>query len=230
MFKKIVFYWILGCFSCSLLAKENQQTCSVQPSYDIIVMDSSIEFTVHDHIMTLMNNGKIKMDDQYYLIDNDNKQKVMTFLTYLRTELPAFKQLSHQQLNSVHNNFAVAIEKQLGNDAHLLTSLNQLYTELNLMLEDVIHSDNNQLIFKHTAFNSLKEKGRSSAVRIFKSALADSFFHFKVFKDYSAIKKISANEWKKQKPELKAFNLQVCKMIEEIDKQYKQLAAISYIK
>jgi hypothetical protein len=229
MFKKIVFYWILGCFSCSVVAKEAQPTCSVQPNYDIIIMDSAVEFVGHDHIMTLSNSGKLQIDNQYYVVNDNNKQKMMTFLTYLRTELPVFRQLSHQQLNNVHNNFAMAIEKRLGNDAHLLTYLNQLYTELNLMLEAVIYNDNNQLIFKHTAFNSLKEKGRSSAARIFKSALADSLLHFKVFKDYSAIKKISANEWKKQKTELKAFNLQVCKMIEEIDNQYKQLVATSDI-
>lgn len=229
MFRKVVFCWILGCFSYSVIAKEIKDTCPVRPNYDIIITDTSVEFIENDHTMDLFNDGKLQIDDKYYVIDNINKQKVITLSTYIRTQLPAFKLLSHQQLSNVHNNFTLAIKNRLGNNAHLLKYLDQLYAELSVMLEEVIYTDNNRLFFKHKIFNSLKEKGRTNAVRIFKSALADSFFHFKLFKDYSAIKKISADEWKKQKPELKAFNLQVCKMVEDIDKQYRQLAIVNDI-
>lgn len=219
--------WIVGLFfvlfSTVIWAKPAETTCPTAANFDIVINAQSVKISGQNQVLNIFPNGTMQLNELDLVLDKTTQQQAKLFQSYLRKELPEFLTLSEKQLTDIYQVFTTAIDKRLGNDSRLLGYIDRLHQRLQAILNAAIYKDNQQLVFNHQSFNSIKVDGEDIAKRIFTTATLDSLVHFSIFKNYSAIKKIAADEWKAQKPALKEFNQQVCQLMENINSQYNQL-------
>lgn len=222
---KVLISVILCIFSFNVVAKTSDTTCDVVLTYDIVVMPNQIRFTEDNTVIDIAKNGQIKHNQHIIPMSLALKSQAKALEMQIRRDLPRFKIQFSARLEQIHLHFEQAIEKRLGNDSRLLNYLDRFYVRLKELMQQTIYEQDNVVYFNHIAFNQLTNRGEKMAKGLLASAIADSLIHFKLIKNYQAVRLIAKDEWKVEKPKLKAFSQRGCAMFQSIDAQYKKIKA-----
>ncbi|MBI0029138.1 DUF2884 family protein [Gilliamella sp. B14448G11] len=219
MLKKLLLMVII--FPATLFAA--QKECPVKPSYNIVINKESVHIFNKKNDLMIKSNGKVVFNEKTVLLQPPLEKQTQKFQTDLRQQLPKLEQEALSLLSEVKITFENAIKNKLGNDNELHRELNKLYKRLVKLLHKSITSESGNTQFYYQNFNNLKKDGEDIGTHIFYNVVGGSIINFDFFKNYGAIKQISKNEWKAQKPKLKAFDAHICSVITDIDGQYQQI-------
>lgn len=219
MLKKL--FIILLLLPMTLLA--NQKECLVKPSYDIVISNESVHIFNKKNDLTIMPKGTVMLNNKFVSLDPKLQKNIIQFQQDLRQQLPQLEQQAYILLDEVKVTFEQAIKKQLGDDNELHSQLNKLYKRLIKLLHRSIVTENGETQFYYKNYNNIKQEGEDIGKHIFYNIVGNSILQFDLFKNYGAIKEISKNEWKAQKPKLKKFDTHLCLVITNIDQQYQQI-------
>ncbi|MWP48907.1 MULTISPECIES: DUF2884 family protein [unclassified Gilliamella] len=200
-----------------------KKECGVKPSYDITINKESVHIFNKKDDLTIMPNGNVVLNNRSILPNPSLQKKLVYFQQDLRQQLPQLEQQSLNLLLEVKMTFEQAIKKHLSYDSELKSELNKLYKRLVKLLHGSISTENGNTRFSYQNFNNLKKDGEDIGQHIFYNVAGGSILHLNFFKNLEAIKTISKNEWKAQKPKLKAFDAHICSVITGIDTQYEQI-------
>ncbi|MWN91014.1 DUF2884 family protein [Gilliamella sp. Pra-s65] len=206
-----------------IIAFAAKKECAVKPSYDITINKESVHIFNKKDDLTIMPNGNVVLNNRSILPNQPLQKKLVYFQQDLRQQLPLLEKQSLSLLLEVKITFEQAIKNQLSDDSELKNELNKLYKRLVKLLHGSISTENGYTRFSYQNFNNLKKDGEDIGQRIFYNVVGGSILHLDFFKNLGAIKKISKNEWKAQKPKLKAFDAHICSVITDIDGQYEQI-------
>lgn len=219
MLKKLFITLLL--LPMTLLA--SQKECLVKPSYDIVISEESVHIFNKKNDLTIMPKGTVMLNNKFVSLDPKLQKNIIQFQQDLRQQLPQLEQQAYTLLDEVKVTFEQAIKKQLGDDNELHSQLNKLYKRLIKLLHRSIVTENGETQFYYKNYNNIKQEGEDIGKRIFYNIVGNSILQFDLFKNYGAIKEISKNEWKAQKPKLKKFDSHLCLVITNIDQQYQQI-------
>lgn len=219
MLKKLLFLLLFNSFT---VFAANQE-CAVKPSYDIVISKQNVHIFNDKNDLLISPTGKIIFNNQSVSPSPQLKQNALKFQRALRQQLPELEQQALNLLDEVNTTFKKAIITKLDDDSGLHEQLKKLYKRLVNLLHQSIITENNETHFYFKNFNNLKKDGEQIGQRIFYNIVGNSILHFRLFKNYGGIKQISKNEWKTQKPKLKAFDSKICSVITNVDTQYKQI-------
>jgi hypothetical protein len=205
-------------FPVSVFAAKKE--CGVKPSYNITISKESVHIFNKKNDLTITQNGRVILNEKLVTLNPSLQKELIQFQHVLRQQLPLLELQSVNLLTEVKEAFEKAIKNQLSDDNELKGELNKLYKRLVQLLHTAIITENGYTRFSYQNFNNLKKDGEDIGQRIFYNVVGGSILHFNFFKNLAAIKQISKNEWKAQKPKLKAFDAHICSVITDIDKQY----------
>ena len=220
MLKKMIFILSL---TLSIATFAAQKECPVKPSYDIVINKDSIHIYNKSNDLSIMNDGQVILNKKIISPNPSLRKKLDQFEKALRSQLPQLEQQSLSLLSEVKVAFDQAITKKLSDDRELHSELNKLYKRLVKLLHGSLISEDGSTKFYYQKFNKLKKDGHDIGERIFYNVIGGSILEFNLFKNIAAIKDISKNEWKAQKPKLKAFDAHICSVITDVDQQYQQI-------
>jgi hypothetical protein len=209
----IVFFFPVSVFAA-------KKECGVKPSYNITISKESVHIFNKKNDLTITQNGRVILNEKLVTLNPSLQKELIQFQHVLRQQLPLLELQSVNLLTEVKEAFEKAIKNQLSDDNELKGELNKLYKRLVNLLHTAIITENGYTRFSYQNFNNLKKDGEDIGQRIFYNVVGGSILHFNFFKNLAAIKQISKNEWKAQKPKLKAFDAHMCSVITDIDKQY----------
>ncbi|MCX8641171.1 MULTISPECIES: DUF2884 family protein [unclassified Gilliamella] len=219
MLKKLLL--ILLIFPVIAVAKQKQ--CAVKPSYDITITEKNVRIFNKNSDLTILSNGNVELNQSPVLLNAQQQKQTLMFQKNIRQQLPQLEQQALTMLSSVKFSFENAIKNKLGNDSKLQSELNKLYKRLVKLLHQSIITENGRTEFHYQNFNNLKKDGEEIGQRIFYNVVGGSLVNFNFFQNYATINEISKNEWKAQKPKLKAFDAHICSVITDINNQYQQI-------
>lgn len=219
MLKKLFITLLL--LPMTLLA--SQKECLVKPSYDIVISNESVHIFNKKNDLTIMPKGTVMLNNKFVSLEPKLQKNIVQFQQDLRQQLPQLELQAYTLLDEVKVTFEQAIKKQLGDDNELHSQLNKLYKRLIKLLHRSIVTENGETQFYYKNYNNIKQEGEDIGKRIFYNIVGNSILQFDLFKNYGAIKEISKNEWKAQKPKLKKFDSHLCLVITNIDEQYQQI-------
>ncbi|OCG18742.1 MULTISPECIES: DUF2884 family protein [unclassified Gilliamella] len=202
-----------------------KKECEIKPSYDITISKESVRIFNKKNDLNITPNGNVVLNKKSAILNPLLQKKLALFQQDLRQKLPQLEQQYLNLLLEVKITFEQAIKNQLGDDNGLKNELDKFYKRLVKLLHASIITENGNTRFFYQNFNNLKKDGEDIGQRIFYNVVGGSILHFDFFKNLGAIKQISKNEWKAQKPKLKAFDAHICSVITDIDAQYKQILA-----
>ncbi|MCX8649107.1 DUF2884 family protein [Gilliamella sp. B2776] len=217
MLKKLLLMVII--FPTTLFAA--QKECPVKPSYNIIVTRENVHIFDKKNDLMIKPNGEVIFNEKNLILQPSLEKQTQKFQANLRQQLPKLEQEALSILTEVKITFEKAIKNKLGNDNELHDELSKLYKRLVKLLHKSIMTESGNTQFYYQDFNNLKKDGEAIGKRIFYNVVGGSIINFDFFKNYGAIKQISKNEWKDQKPKLKAFDAHICSVITDIDDQYQ---------
>lgn len=220
MLKKILFLFSL---TLSITAFAAKKECPVKPSYDIVINKNNIHIVNKSNDLSIMSDGQVVLNAKTVSVNKSLRKKLNEFQKSLRLKLPQLEQQSLNLLLDVKVAFDQAITRKLSDDRELHSELNKLYKRLVKLLHRSIITENGTTTFYYQNFNNLKKDGEDIGERIFYNVVGGSIVEFNFFKNLGAIKDISKNEWKIQKPKLKAFDAHICSVITNVDQQYQQI-------
>lgn len=220
MLKKII---VIFSLTLSITVFAAQKECAVKPNYDIVINKDNIQIVNKSNDLSIKNDGKVILNKKTISASPQLRKNLNEFQKSLRSQLPQLEQQSLDLLLEVKVAFDLAITRKLSDDRELHGELNKLYKRLVKLLHRSIITENGTTKFYHQNFNKLKKDGQDIGERIFYNVVGGSILEFNFFKNFGAIKDISKNEWKAQKPKLKAFDSHICSVITDIDKQYQQI-------
>lgn len=224
MLKRKIYYCllvILAVSSSAAIAKTKE--CPIKPQYDIVIKDKSVQIINKEADLIISADGEVVFNNNIVPTTAKVKNEAKAFQNYLHNQLPDFELQAYKELDEVYNAFAIAIHDKLGNKSELLTNLQDLHSQLIKLLQKAIITQDDVTYFYYRPFNNLRTDGKAIGKKVFYHVLGDSIIKFDVFKNYSAIKKISKQEWKEQKEKLKVFDEQICQLVTQIDYQYNHL-------
>ena len=219
MLKKLLLMVII--FPATLFAA--QKECPVKPSYNIAITKENVHIFNKKNDLMIKSNGEVVFNEKIVLLQPPLEKQTQKLQTDLRQQLPKLEQEALSILAEIKITFESAIKNKLGNDNELYGELNKLYKRLVKLLHKSIISESGNTQFYYQNFNNLKKDGEEIGKHIFYNIVGGSIINFDFFKNYGAIKQISKNEWKAQKPKLKAFDAHICSVITDIDGQYQQI-------
>lgn len=219
MLKKLLFLFLFNSFAVFAANPE----CAVKPSYDIVISKQNVHIFNNKNDLVILPTGKIIFNHETVLPSSQLKKNILKFQRDLRQQLPQLELQALNLLDEVNKTFDKAITLKLDNDDDLHGQLKKLYKRLVKLLQQSIITQNDETQFNYKNFNNLKKDGEDIGQRIFYNIVGNSILHFNLFKNYGAIKKISKDEWKTQKPKLKAFDSKICTVITHIDEQYQKI-------
>lgn len=219
MLKKLLLMVII--FPATLFAA--QKECPVKPSYNIAITKENVHIFNKKNDLMIKSNGEVVFNEKIVLLQPPLEKQTQKLQTDLRQQLPKLEQEALSILAEIKITFESAIKNKLGNDNELYGELNKLYKRLVKLLHKSIISESGNTQFYYQNFNNLKKDGEEIGKHIFYNIVGGSIINFDFFKNYGAIKQISKNEWKAQKPKLKAFDAHICSVITNIDGQYQEI-------
>lgn len=220
MLKKII---VIFSLTLSITVFAAQKECAVKPNYDIVINKDNIQIVNKSNDLSIKNDGKVILNKKTISASPQLRKKLNEFQKSLKSQLPQLEQQSLDLLLEVKIAFDLAITRKLSDDRELHGELNKLYKRLVKLLHRSIITENGTTKFYYQNFNKLKKDGQDIGERFFYNVVGGSILEFNFFKNFGAIKDISKNEWKAQKPKLKAFDAHICSVITDIDKQYQQI-------
>ncbi|MFQ1008063.1 hypothetical protein B6D12_10825 [Gilliamella apicola] len=219
MLKKLLLMVII--FPATLFAA--QKECPVKPSYNIAITKENVHIFNKKNDLMIKSNGEVVFNEKIVLLQPPLEKQTQKLQTDLRQQLPKLEQEALSILAEIKITFESAIKNKLGNDNELYGELNKLYKRLVKLLHKSIISESGNTQFYYQNFNNLKKDGEEIGKHIFYNIVGGSIINFDFLKNYGAIKQISKNEWKAQKPKLKAFDAHICSVITNIDGQYQEI-------
>ncbi|OCF92210.1 hypothetical protein A9G17_03275 [Gilliamella sp. wkB7] len=219
MLKKLLLMVII--FPATLFAA--QKECPVKPSYNVAITKENVHIFNKKNDLMIKSNGEVVFNEKIVLLQPPLEKQTQKLQTDLRQQLPKLEQEALSILAEIKITFESAIKNKLGNDNELYGELNKLYKRLVKLLHKSIISESGNTQFYYQNFNNLKKDGEEIGKHIFYNIVGGSIINFDFFKNYGAIKQISKNEWKAQKPKLKAFDAHICSVITNIDGQYQEI-------
>lgn len=219
MLKKL--FVILLLLPMSLFA--SQKKCEVKPSYDIVISKQNVHIFNKQDNLIILPKGIVMLNGKSVPLAPTLQKKTEQLQQNLRQQLPLLEHRAYTLLGEVKVTFEQAIKTKLGDDSDLYNQLNKLYKRLVNLLHRSIITDNDETRFYYNNFNKIKQEGEDIGQRVFYNIVGNSILQLNLFKNYGAIKQISKNEWKSQKPKLKKFDAHICSVITDIDLQYQQI-------
>lgn len=219
MLKTLLFILLL--LPMSLFA--SHKACPVKPSYDIAITEENVHIFNPQDDLIIMPKGMVVLNGNSIPLDTQLQKQTEQFQKELRKQLPQLEQQASNLLGEVKVTFDQAIKTKLGDDSELHNQLNKLYKRLVKLLHRSISTEQGETHFYYKNFNNIRQEGQDIGERIFYDVVGNSLLQFDLFKNYGAIKQISKNEWKSQKPKLKTFDAHLCSVITDIDRQYQQI-------
>ena len=219
MLKKLLLMVII--FPATLFAA--QKECPVKPSYNIAITKENVHIFNKKNDLMIKSNGEVVFNEKIVLLQPPLEKQMQKLQTDLRQQLPKLEQEALSILAEIKITFESAIKNKLANGNELYGELNKLYKRLVKLLHKSIISESGNTQFYYQNFNNLKKDGEDIGTHIFYNVVGGSIINFDFLKNYGAIKQISKNEWKAQKPKLKAFDAHICSVITNIDGQYQEI-------
>ena len=219
MLKKLLLMVII--FPATLFAA--QKECPVKPSYNIAITKENVHIFNKKNDLMIKSNGEVVFNEKIVLLQPPLEKQMQKLQTDLRQQLPKLEQEALSILAEIKITFESAIKNKLANGNELYGELNKLYKRLVKLLHKSIISESGNTQFYYQNFNNLKKDGEEIGKHIFYNIVGGSIINFDFLKNYGAIKQISKNEWKAQKPKLKAFDAHICSVITNIDGQYQEI-------
>jgi hypothetical protein len=205
------------------LAFAAKKECGIKPSYNITISKESVHIFNNKNDLTIALNGNTVLNEKSATLTPALQKDLIQFQKYLRQQLPLLEQQSVNMLTEIKDAFDEAIKNKLGDDSELKDELNKLHKRLVKLLHSSIMTEGDNTRFSYQNFNTLKKDGEKIGRRIFYNVVGSSILGFNFFKNFGAVKDISKNEWKAQKPKLKVFDAHICNVITDVDKQYQQI-------
>lgn len=208
-------------FTCFFVQAKTK--CDAQVNFDIYVTKNNIKIINNMKNFTVSREGNITLDNVELAVAPNTRQRAIHFQENVRKTLPNIEHRTYQHLDDLRAHFNSAIKNKVGNDSSLLKHLDSIYNKLTLLLKSAINTQSGVTEFHHQAFNNITDEGQKIAKQEFFGILKDSVKEFKLFKNFSTLKGVAKTEWRQKKPELKAFNEQVCEVMKNLVEEQNTL-------
>ena len=209
-------YLIALLFCCNIVVAKTK--CDSQVNYDIYITANNIKIIGNNKTYTITPEGEISVNQQPQTISPATKLKAQRLQSFIRQTVPEIEKKTYWHLEDLRHHFNSAIVKNVGQDSSLIKHLDNIYNKLKALMRNAIKTQNGTTEFHHANFNRITDDGEKAVKGEFVGVLKDSVLEFKLFKNFSTLKGIAKNEWKKKKDDLKKFNAEVCDDMANINK------------
>lgn len=222
---KIRFLKILTLSLClaSMQIANADSVCAKDPTFNMTAFANFVEINEGKKRFILHQTGDLTVNGQKVTLSKEEQKQVKDLVSFILKQLPLREQEATDLMDSLHSQFVSVVNEQLDSNNQLITMLNNTHSDAKRTLGKAIHTDGKITEFSAKDFHKIIDRASSDFKLELAKIVSKSVFTFNIGRNYKDIKYLGDQEWKKFKPEAKAFHKALCADLTWIADEKSQL-------
>lgn len=187
-----------------------KSVCEKDPTYDMTAFANFVEMTEGRQRYILHQTGEVSLNGTKLDLSKEAQGKVKTLVAFIVQKLPQREKEAMALMDSLHSQFVNVVKAQLDGNSQLITMLDNTHADATRTLGKAIKTNGNVTEFSAKDFHKIIDRASSDFKLEMAKIVSKSVFTFNVGRNYKDIKYLGDQEWKKFKPEAKAFHKALC--------------------
>lgn len=187
-----------------------KSVCTKDPTYNMTAFTNFVEISEGRKRFILHQTGDVSFNGQKLVLTKEEQQKVKALVDFIIKQLSLREQEAKALMQSLHEQFVTVVNTQLEGNRQLITMLDNTYNDAMRTLGKAIKSNGNVTEFIASDFHKIIDRASGDFKLEMAKIVSKSIFTFNVGRNYTDIKYLGDQEWKKRKAEAKAFHKGLC--------------------
>lgn len=187
-----------------------ESVCQKDPTYDITVFTNFVEITEGKQRLILHDTGEVSANGKKLILSKQEQLSAKALVAFMMKQLPTREQEAENLIDSLHGQFVKVVDQQLNANTQLISMLNNTHADTRGILNKAIKTKGNITEFSAKDFHKIIDRASGSFKLELAKIVSKSVFTFNIGRNYKDIKYLGDQEWKKRKPEAKAFHKALC--------------------
>jgi hypothetical protein len=197
--------------------------CEKDPTYDMTAFANFVEMREGRQRYILHQTGEVSLNGTKLDLSKEEQTKVKALVTFIVQQLPQREKEAMTLMDSLHSQFVNVVKTQLDGNSQLITMLDNTHTDATRTLGKAIKTKGNVTEFSANDFHKIIDRASGDFKLEMAKIVSKSVFTFNIGRNYKDIKYLGDQEWKKFKPEAKAFHKSLCADLAWITAEKEQL-------
>lgn len=200
-----------------------KSVCEKDPTYDMTAFTNFVEITEGRQRYILHQTGEVSLNGTKLDLSKEDQAKVKVLVTFIVQQLPQREKEAMTLMDSLHSQFVNVVKTQLDGNSQLITMLDNTHTDATRTLGKAIKTNGNVTEFSANDFHKIIDRASGDFKLEMAKIVSKSVFTLNIGRNYKDIKYLGDQEWKKFKPEAKAFHKSLCADLAWITAEKEQL-------
>lgn len=200
-----------------------KSVCPKDPTYDMTAFTNFVEITEGRNRYILHQTGEVSLNGTKLELSKEAQGKAKALVTFIVQKLPQREKEAMTLMDSLHAQFVNVVKAQLNGNSQLIIMLDNTHTDATGTLSKAIKTQGNITEFSAKDFHKIIDRASGDFKLEMAKIVSKSVFTFNVGRNYKDIKYLGDQEWKKFKPEAKAFHKALCEDLAWITAEKEQL-------
>lgn len=200
-----------------------KSVCHQDPTYDMTAFANFVTMQEGRQRYILHQTGEVSLNGEKLKLSKEEQGRVKALVVFILQKLPQREQEAMTLMDSLHAQFVNVVKAQLEGNSQLITLLDNTYNDASNTLRKAIKTEGNVTEFSAKDFHKIIDRASSDFKLEMAKIVSKSVFTFNVGRNYKDIKYLGDQEWKKFKPEAKAFHKALCADLAWITTEKEQL-------
>ncbi|WP_077928163.1 DUF2884 family protein [Wohlfahrtiimonas populi] len=200
-----------------------KSVCEKDPTYDMTAFANFVEITEGRKRYILHQTGEVSLNGAKLDLSQEEQGKVKALVAFIVQKLPQREKEAMTLMDSLHSQFVNVVKVQLDGNSQLITMLDNTHTDATRTLGKAIKTQGNVTEFSANDFHKIIDRASGDFKLEMAKIVSKSVFTFNIGRNYKDIKYLGDQEWKKFKPEAKAFHKALCADLAWITTEKEQL-------
>ena len=187
-----------------------KSVCEKDPTYDMTAFANFVEITEGKKRYIFHQTGEVSLNGTKLDLSKAEREKVKALVAFIVHKLPQREKEAMTLMDSLHSQFVNVVKVQLDGNSQLITMLDNTHTDATRTLSKAIKTQGNVTEFSAKDFHKIIDRASSDFKLEMAKIVSKSVFTFNIGRNYKDIKYLGDQEWKKFKPEAKAFHKELC--------------------
>ncbi|GAA5101018.1 hypothetical protein GCM10023338_16330 [Wohlfahrtiimonas larvae] len=200
-----------------------KSVCEQDPTYDMTAFANFVEITEGRKHYILHQTGEVSLNGERLDLSTEKQSQVKVLVDFILQKLPQREKEAVILMDALHSQFVNVVKSQLDGNSQLLTMLDNTHADATRTLGKAIKTKGNVTEFSANDFHKIIDRASGDFKLEMAKIVSKSVFTFNVGRNYKDIKYLGDQEWKKFKPEAKAFHKALCADLAWITAEKAQL-------
>ena len=187
-----------------------KSVCEKDPTYNMAAFANFVEITEGRKRYILHQTGEVSLNGAKLDLSKAEQNKVKALVAFIVQKLPQREKEAMTLMDSLHSQFVNVVKAQLDGNSQLITMLDNTHTDATRTLGKAIKTKGNVTEFSANDFHKIIDRASGDFKLEMAKIVSKSVFTFNIGRNYKDIKYLGDQEWKKFKPEAKAFHKSLC--------------------